>query len=191
MAKRILSMRGGLLFAALILLTAGALVWSAKSSSSNTGGNPVQWNAGTAKDLAAEFHRLHTVWNEGDFVTVKKLIAGDDVLATFEIGDDQKPVALKSKKDIDAFFDGIIKNAADERGTYTLDMPEMNCRATENFGVCTEVCTIHYKVGNTERIDHFFGTGVAVKHADGWKWIQYHISVAAPSNNYKNGKPAE
>ena len=191
MAKKILSMRAGLLLAALVLLTAGTLAWSAKPTSSSTAGGAVEWNAGTAKDLATAFHHLHMAWNEGDYTTVKKLIVGDDALVTFDIGDDAKPVALRSKKDIDAFFDGLVKNAASERGTYVLDMPQMNCRATQNFGVCTEECTVHYKVGKTERIDHFFGTGVAVKQADGWKWIQYHISIAGPSKTYQDGKPVE
>jgi hypothetical protein len=175
-----------------MFLTVGALLWAAVP---RTNGNPVMapspvaWSEQASQELEAEFHRIHVAWNEGDMTTVKKLIAGDDALVTFELDSNQQPVPLRSKKDIDSFLDRIAKEASNDHETYVLDMPKMNCRATAKLGVCTEECTIHLKMGNgVERIDKSFGTGVAVKYADGWKWIQYHMSVAGPSQMYKDGK---
>jgi len=120
MAKKILWAPAGLLTAALIILAAGAFAWSAKPTGA-AAVSPVEWNEATAKDLAGAFHHLHMAWNEGDIATVKKLLAGDDVLVTFDIDEEQKPVALRSKKDIDAFFDRLLKDAAEQRGTYVLE----------------------------------------------------------------------
>jgi hypothetical protein len=178
--------------AALILVTAGALLWAAvprTSGSSNAAKSLIQWNKESSQELATEFHHIHMAWNEGKLDTVKQLIAGDDVLVTFELDGNQRAVPLRSKKEIDSFFDQIAKDASAQQGTYVLEMPKMNCRATASFGVCTEECTIHLKMDNgTERVDKSFGTAVAVKYEDGWKWIQYHMSVAGPSKTYKDGK---
>ncbi|HVG28741.1 MAG TPA: nuclear transport factor 2 family protein [Pyrinomonadaceae bacterium] len=173
-----------LVLAAFALVTS-ALVWAYNPVAAGSLKSPVKWDDRASKELTHEFHALHEASNRGDYATVKKLIAGDDLLVTFELGSDQTPVPLRSKKEIDSFLDRIVKEAANDRGTYELEMPKMNCRATETFGVCTEECTIHYTVDGVERIDKSFGTGVAVKYPDGWKFIQYHMSVAAPSETRK------
>lgn len=166
-------------------LVTSVLVWAYNPAAGGSPKSPVKWDDRATQELAHEFHALHEASNRGDYATVKKLVAGDDALVTFELDSDQTPVPLRSKQEIDAFLDRIVKDAADDRGTYQLEMPKMNCRATETLGVCTEECTIHYTVDGVERIDKSFGTGVAVKYPDGWKFIQYHMSVAAPSKTRK------
>jgi hypothetical protein len=64
----------------------------------------------------------------------------------------------------------------------------MQCRATGTFGVCTEECTVRLKKADgTEQVDHYFGSGTAVKLGGEWKWVQWHMSVGAPRdmNNAK------
>ena len=74
-------------------------------------------------------------------------------------------------------------------GTLSLDMPKMNCKATATFGVCTEECTVRLKKADgTEQIDHFFGTGTAVKQNGEWKWVHWHMSVGGQREIVKNGK---
>lgn len=191
MARKLISIRGALSIA-LVFLAAGTLLWiaSAKSNGS-TAKETVQWDDKAAKDLAHSLHNMHEVANSGDMKTLKKLYIGDDVLVTFELASDNKPVTLRSKTEIDAFVDSINSGANVAHGTYTLDMPKMNCRATATFGVCTEECTIRFKTADgTERIDRLFGTATGVMTADGWKWVQWHMSVAAEPQVVKNGKVA-
>lgn len=192
MLRKLSSSRPGLALATCLLLAMSALVWANNKSSGEAAKSPIAWDERASKELMHEFHSIHEASNKGDIETVKKLIAGDDVLVTFELGSDLSPVPLRSKKDIDSFLDRIVKEAVDDQGEYVLEMPVMNCRATQNFGVCTEECTIHYKMADgTERVDKSFGTAVAVKYPDGWKWIQYHMSVAAPSQTVKTGGTAK
>ena len=172
-------------------LATSALVWAYNPVAGGSPKSPVKWDDRASKELMHEFHALHEASNRGDYATVKRLIAGDDTLVTFELGSDNTPVPLRSKKEIDSFIDRIVKEAADDRGDYKLEMPKMACRATESFGVCTEECTIHYTADGVERVDKSFGTGVAVKYPDGWKFIQYHMSVAAPSETVKKAKAGE
>jgi hypothetical protein len=188
---RMLSSSRIVLVLATSALVTSALVWAYNPAAGGSPKSPVRWDDRASTELMHEFHALHEASNRGDYATVKRLIAGDDFLVTFELGSDQTPIPLRSKKEIDSFLDRVVKEAADDRGTYELEMPKMNCRATETFGVCTEECTIHYTVDGVERIDKSFGSGVAVKYPDGWKWIQYHMSVAAPSKTLKNGKASE
>lgn len=178
---RMLSSSRIVLVLATSALVTSALVWAYNPAAGGSSKSPVKWDDRASKELMHEFHALHEASNRGDYATVKRLVAGDDALVTFELGSDNKPVPLRSKKEIDAFLDRVVQEAANDQGTYQLEMPKMNCRATENFGVCTEECVIHYTVDGVETVHKSFGTGVAVKYPDGWKWIQYHMSVAAPS----------
>lgn len=192
MARKLLSTRGGISIA-LVFLAAATLLWIA---SAKTNGSPakdtVQWDDKASKDLAAALHHMHEVANSGDMKALKQLVIGDDVLVTFELAlDNVTPVPLRSKKEIDTHLDTVNEGASTQQGTFTLDMPKMNCRATATLGVCTEECTIHLKrADGTERIDHLFGTGTAVKTADGWKWVQWHMSVGGQPQTVKDGKVA-
>lgn len=192
MARKLISIRGGFSIA-LALLAAATLLWIASARThGSTAKDTVQWDDKASKDLAAALHNMHEVANSGDMKALKQLYIGDDALVTFELAsDNMTPVPLRSKKEIDTFLDKINEGASDQHGTYTLDMPKMNCKATATFGVCTEECTVHFKMADgTERIDSLFGTATGVKTADGWKWVQWHMSVGGQPQIVKDGKVA-
>ncbi len=191
MTRKLISTRAGISSIALALLAATTLLWLATSARTN--GNPakdtVPWNDNASKELAAALHHTHEVANSGDIKALKQLMIGDDALVTFELAPDQMtPVALRSKKAIDQHLDAVNEGVSAE-GTLVLDMPKMNCRATATFGVCTEECTVRLKKPDgTEQIDHFFGTGTAVKVNGEWKWVHWHMSVGAQREIVKNRK---
>src|SRR6185312_4201003 len=68
--------------------------------------NPIQWDDHEAHELAHTLHHMHELVNEGKFEEAEKMIAGDDVLVTFELGldDNSSPVALRSKKEVFKFM---------------------------------------------------------------------------------------
>lgn len=150
------------------------------ASGNSTAGQNVQWNDKASAEIAHALHEMHEMWNKGDMEAVKKVIAGDNVLVTFELGPDNKtPVPLRSRDEILAFMKKVAVETADDGTRYEMEMPKMHCRATDNFGVCTEECTVHLMRENKSvRTDKLFGTSIAVKYADGWKWVQWHMSVA-------------
>jgi hypothetical protein len=192
MTREFISIRGGISIA-VAFLAAATLLWIASArTNGSTAKDTVQWDDKASNDLAAELHRIHEVANSGDTKTLKQSYIGDDALTTFELDpDNATPVPLRSKKEIDAFLDKVNEGAITQQGTFTLDMPKMNCRATATFGVCTEECTVHFKMADgTERIDHLFGSGTAVKTAGEWKWVQWHMSVGGQPQIVKNGKVA-
>jgi hypothetical protein len=189
MARKLISIRGGISIA-LAFLAAATLLWIASArTSGSTAKDTVQWDDKASKELAAALHRTHEVANAGDIKALKQSYIGDDALVTFELDpDNATPVSLRSKKEIDAHLDRVNQGMSQE-GTLTLDMPKMNCRATATFGVCTEECTIRLKKADgTEQVDHFFGTGTAVKTGGEWKWVQWHMSVGGQRQFVKNGK---
>jgi hypothetical protein len=137
------------------------------------------WDAKSSADLAQALHDMHEMWNRGDMKAVENVIAGDDLLVTFELGgDDKTPVALRSRNDILSFMKKVDDDTGTQGEKYEMEMPKMSCRATDSFGVCTEECKVHLtRDSKTVRIDNLFGTAVAAKYPDGWKWIQWHMSV--------------
>lgn len=170
--------RGG----ALLALAVTTAAWGVLPRSGNPDGSLVEWDPGAAAELEREFHQLHHLWNEGDVQGVKDRMIGDDVLVTFELEGNARPVPLRSKAELDAFMDRVVAEEDAQDASYELEMPEMKCRATSTVGICTEECRIHFRrPDGTVRTDYLFGTAVAVRHEDGWKWIQYHMSVGGPS----------
>jgi hypothetical protein len=141
---------------------------------------PVEWSSQASAEVAHALHEMHEMWNRGDMEAVRKVIAGDDVLVTFDLESDNKSaVALRSRDEILAFMARVETDTGQAGTSYEMEMPKMNCRATGAIGICTEECRVHLKrSGETVRIDKLFGTSVAVKYPDGWKFIQWHMSVA-------------
>jgi hypothetical protein len=182
MTRKLISIRGALSIA-LVFLATGTLLWIASATTNGSSAKDrevVQWDDKAAKDLAQALHNMHEVANSGDMKALKNQLIGDDVLVTFELAaNNMTPVPLRSKKEIDAFVDRVNGVADAQQGEFTLDMPVMNCRATATFGVCTEECTVRFKgADGVERVDKLYGTATGVKTADGWKWVQWHMSVA-------------
>lgn len=178
MASRFFSLRAVIWPSALVVaLAASYLIAGPKPATSNV------WDAKESTDLAKALHYMHEVWNQGDMDAVRNVIAGDDVLVTFELGPDNRtPVPLRSRDQIIAFMKNVETETGKQDEAYQMEMPKMNCRANSQFGVCTEECTVHLvKNGQTTRIDKLFGTAVAVKYPDGWKWIQWHMSAGVPA----------
>lgn len=190
MARKLISIRGGVGMA-LAFLAAATLLWIASARSiGSTANNAPQWDDKASKELMMALHRTHEVANAGDMRAVKQSYIGDDALVTFELDpDNETPVALRSKKEIDAHLDRVSAGINAE-GTLNLDGPKMNCRATATFGVCTEECTVRLKKADgSEQVDHFFGSSTAVKIGGEWKWVQWHMSVGAPRQYFdKDGK---
>ena len=152
-----------------------------------TAGQKVQWDAKASAEVAHALHQMHEMWNRGDMEAVKNVIAGDSALVTFELSADNKtPIALRSRDEILAFMKKVTVETGADGTQYKMDMPTMNCRATASFGVCTEECTVHLmRNDKTIRTDKLFGTSVAVKHSDGWKWVQWHMSAAVGAEQQK------
>ena len=189
MARKLISIRGGISMA-LAFLAAATLLWIASARTIGSAAkDAAQWDDKASKELHALLHRTHELSNAGDLKTLKQSYMGDDALVTFELDpDNATPVSLRSKKEIDAHLDRVSAGMT-QQGTLVLDLQKlkMNCRATATFGVCTEECTIRLKKPDgTEQVDHFFGTGTAVKTGGEWKWVQWHMSVGGARES--NGK---
>jgi len=178
MASRLFSLRAVILPAALVVVGAATYMTAGPKTAP-------MWDAKESADLAKALHYMHEVWNRGDMDAVRNVIAGDDVLVTFELGPDNKtPVPLRSREQILNFMKNVELETGKTDEAFEMEMPKMNCRANGQFGVCTEECTVHLKKGGKDsRIDKLFGTAIAVKYPDGWKWIQWHMSVGVPAAN--------
>jgi hypothetical protein len=181
-------MKSGLMVAALLLTVAAGsfarlTVVSAQSA-------PGVWNAAASADLTSALHKMHDAWNNGDIRALKQLVAGDDTLVTFELDPvSHRPIRLGSKKDLDAFVDAVANDQSGTNAEYRLENPVVNCKATNAMGICTEECTVHVTTPDgTRKVHRLWSTATAIKDGENWKWIQWHMSLAAPTQVFKNGK---
>lgn len=151
----------------------------------------VQWDNQASADLAVALHHLHDIWNKGDIRSLKKAIIGDAALVTFELdAKTHKPIRLKSKADLDGFVESVASDLEDDGSVQELEHPVVNCRATPTMGICTEECVVHTRKPDGVRTVHrLWSTAIAVKQDGDWKWIQWHMSKASPTEVYKEGQP--
>jgi hypothetical protein len=173
---------------AIAVVAAATLLWIASAKVVGTAKDTARWDDGASRELTAALHHTHEVANAGDIDALKQSYIGDSALVTFELDpDNATPVTLRSKQEIDAHLERVNAGLS-QQGVLKLDGPKMNCRATATFGVCTEECTIRLKrADGTEQVDHFFGSGTAVKIGGEWKWVQWHMSVGAPRETVDDG----
>lgn len=147
----------------------------------------VAWDADASAELTQALHDLHVQWNEGDITSLKDYMIGDDVLITFELDPrTHQPVTLDSKEKIDAFISNVDTTQTQDALVTELEHPKLRCRATSSWGVCTEQCVVHFRDrtnGAHVATDHLVSTQVAVKTEEGWRWIQWHMSQAAPAGS--------
>jgi len=161
MARKLIGIRGGIIIALAFFAAATVLLVARAKTIGSTANNTVQWDEQASKELMEALHHSHEVANAGDIKALKQAYIGDNDLVTFELGADDTPVALRSKKEIDAHLDRV------------------------SAGINAEECTVRLKkTDGTEQVDHFFGSGTAVKIGDEWKWVQWHMSVGAPRESH-------
>src|SRR4051812_17990675 len=143
MKKKLVRIRGGIGIAPAFL--AAAMLLSIAGARADAPKDKPQWDEKASQELMMALHHTHEVANAGDIEALKRSYIGDDGLVTFELDpDNATPVALRSKKEIDAHLGGVSVGIS-AQGVLNLDGPKMSCRATATFGVCTEECTVRLK----------------------------------------------
>ncbi|HJQ23878.1 MAG TPA: nuclear transport factor 2 family protein [Blastocatellia bacterium] len=151
----------------------------------------VVWDEAEAKELESQYHRLHDAWNALDVKALKRMIVGDEILASFDLDPDTNdPVKLTSKQEIDKFTDKIFEGFK-KSGVKTLAQhPMIKCRATGELGICTEECRVQLIMpdgGKTVQL--LRASAVAIRQPDGWRFIQWHMSAAGPAEKFdKDGR---
>jgi SnoaL-like domain len=149
----------------------------------------VQWDAQASRDLEAEVHRLHEIWNSGDIASLKKYIIGDSMLPTFELEPKtHNPIKLQSRADFERFIGAVMAAERSTKLVTELENPKVHCRATATWGICTEECSVLYKnadSGELAGVDKLWSTQIAVRTAEGWRWIQWHMSNARAPQSVK------
>lgn len=176
---------GGLAFAVASLLLCGAAMAESPMQE-----GPVQWDDEASQELEAALHEMHEAWNQGDLASLKKLLVGDDVLVTFELDPaTHEPIRLDSREALWEFVDSIIATAEDEESETTLEYPRVSCRAADNFGICSEECSVTVELpdGVVER-HTLWSTATAIRYPDGWRWIQWHMSSGGPVEVFQDGE---
>lgn len=181
-------MKSGLIVATLLLVAAGGTLARLTVVGAQPATHP--WNAEASADLTSALHKMHEAWNTGDIRTLKQFVAGDDTLVTFELDPvTHEPIRLGSKRDLDAFVDAVANDQSDTNALYRLENPVVNCKAGDRMGICTEECTVHVTTPDgIEKVHRLWSTATAIKDGPTWKWVQWHMSLAAPAQVFKNGK---
>jgi len=167
------------LLAAAALTTIGVAMRAAASPTSDP------WDPGAAREVEMAYHQLHDLWNKFDVDGLKGQIAGDSVLPTFDVDDANAPVRLAGKQAIDQFTDQIFAGLKRDGLTALAVEPKIACRATAQVGICTEECRVQLVARDgSKTIEPLRATAIAVRGADGWRWIQWHMSPGGPLERY-------
>lgn len=146
----------------------------------------VQWDEKAAEEVAHLLHRMHQAWNEGDLDFIKRSVAEEGFVGTFELTGDEQAAVLYSRKDLLAFVEKLIADQ-EASGSRTEASPNRThqVRATSTFAICTEECDLIERQadGSRHALPHR-ATSALAKTADGWKFVHWHVSQGGPGKVY-------
>lgn len=180
-------LRRARLYAATLLVIAAAAPFAIGRYSAVSAATPA-WSASATEALTADYHRLHDAWNMLDVPALKRMLAGDDQLATFDLDPETyQPIKLQSKGEMDRFTDRIFQTLKASGATVRNDHPRIACKATDTVGVCTEECRVNVTLPDGRReVQLLRASAVAIRQGDSWKFIQWHMSSGGPAEYYDN-----
>jgi hypothetical protein len=141
-------------------------------------GKTVQWDEEAAEEVASLLHHMHHAWNDGDLEFIKRSVAEDGFVGTFELTGDERPVVLSSREELIEFVEKLIADQ-EASGSRSEASPNRSheVRATSTFAICTEQCDlIERQADGSRAILPHRGTSALAKTADGWKFVHWHVS---------------
>lgn len=146
----------------------------------------VKWDAEAEKEVLTLLHHMHHAWNDGDVDFIKRSVAEDGFVGTFELTGDEHPVVLNSRDALIAFVEKLVDETR-ESGSTTEASPNRThqVRATSTFAICTEECDLieRHADGSRAVLPHR-GTSALAKTEDGWKFVHWHVSQGGVGKTY-------
>jgi hypothetical protein len=146
----------------------------------------VKWDKSAEKEVLELLHHMHHAWNEGDLGFIRKSVAEDGFIGTFELTGDEEAAVLNSRDDLVIFVERLFKEQI-KSGARTEASPNRSHQvlATETFAICTEQCDlIERHSDGTKHVLPHRATSVLAKSADGWKFVHWHVSQGGPGKIY-------
>ena len=138
-----------------------------------------QWDDAAAREVRAEFERMATLWEAMDLEGLKALLATDGFVTSYDLDLDNKPLRMASRDDAVRYAEEMFAQLKKMGGSLKVEIHSIECRATSTVGYCSMdddfVATMPdgTKVTQPSRV-----TGTFRKGDDGWKWTQWHTSLA-------------
>jgi ketosteroid isomerase-like protein len=152
----------------------------------------VKWDEKAGKEVLALLHHMHHAWNDGDLDFIKRSVADDGFIGTFELTGDEQAAVLHSRDELVTFVEKLF-NEQLKTGARTEASPNRSHQvlATETFAICTEQCDlIERHADGTRHVLPHRGTSVLAKTADGWKFVHWHVSQGGPGRVYDSAGKA-
>ena len=146
----------------------------------------VQWDENAAEEVMLLLHRMHHAWNDRDLEFIKRSIADEGFIGTFELTGNEHPVVLNSRQELLAFVEKLVTDI-NSSGARTEASPQRThqVRATSTFAICTEECDlIERQADGSRHVLPHRGTSALAKTADGWKFVHWHVSQGGPGKAY-------
>jgi hypothetical protein len=147
----------------------------------------VQWDDNAAEEVIQLLHRMYHAWNSGDLEFMKRFIAEEGFVGTFDLAGDERPVALNSRQELLAFIEKLVADT-NTSGAHTETSPRRahQVLATSTLAICTQESELveRHADGSRYVLPHR-GTSVLAKTADGWKFVHWHVSLSGPGKRYE------
>jgi hypothetical protein len=129
---------------------------------------------------------MHHAWNDGDLEFIKRAVADEGFVGTFELTGSEQAAVLNSREELLAFVEKLFTDMK-ASGAKTEASPNRThqVRATSTFAICTEECDLieRHADGSRHILPHR-GTSALAKTEDGWKFVHWHVSQGGPGKAY-------
>jgi hypothetical protein len=146
----------------------------------------VQWDDNAAEEVKLLLRRMHQAWKDGDLEFMRRFIAEEGFVGTFELTSDEQPAVFNSRQELLAFIEKLVADV-NSSGAHTETSPRRSHQvlATSTFAICTEECDLieRHADGSRYVLPHR-GTSALAKTADGWKFVHWHVSQGGLGKHY-------
>ena len=135
-----------------------------------------------AAEAEAAMHKLHHAWDTMDMAAVEDAISDDGFLTTFEYTESGEAVRLSNKKELVAWLTHQFADIKAAGGaTAAIPQRKMECKASDGVAYCSEECDIYIaRPDGKVALSPHRGTSILRKGPNGWKFVHWHVSEAAP-----------
>ncbi|MEK6607456.1 MAG: nuclear transport factor 2 family protein [Myxococcota bacterium] len=138
-----------------------------------------QWDEAAAQEAKAAVGAMFTTIDAADIDTARLMISDDGFVTSYDLDLEGKPVSYRSKDEVVQSITKMFEHSKQMGAKIVSRVKATDCHATSTFAVCSIDFDQAATMPDGKAMSfEMRGTGALRKGADGWKWTQWHASLA-------------
>lgn len=150
-----------------------------KGTGGSGGGTTPAWDEAATKEARTFVEKMFTVWEAQDLDAFTALLAKDVYMTSFDMDLENKPIRMGTREEAVAYAQSMFAEMKKSGGKLTIKRGTIDCRATSSLAYCAMDFEFDVTMPDGAKVSQPTRASGCLRHgADGWKWVQWHSSLA-------------